>query len=248
MRRGESVSPPFRPSGWLRGSTGDAPCAASSCKRTSNATTWSRCTRAARSTTTSLRYRRCISVVTSSRTASSSAGRDAPASAGGARRKRMQARPRCWRDRTGERNVQRMFRGAEGAATLYAVKGTEKTARQYQSLLRTLTSHWKMSLGRLERGWLALLSESEYRAAVKDAAGCAASCARSSAASCATEAAEVQDSTGGAGAPTRAVLADGVPSTPRTKCAPAPAPYLHGRRGDSLQLRSLQLADHHHAG
>ena len=100
-------------------------------------------------------------------------------------------------------------RGAEGAATLYAVKGTEKTARQYQSLLRTLTSHWKMSLGRLERGWLALLSESEYRAAVKDAAGCAASCARSSAASCTTEAAEVQECTGGEGAPSRAVLTDG---------------------------------------
>ena len=116
LRRGESVSPPFRPSGWLRGSTGDAPCAASSCKRTSNATTWSRCTRAARSTTTSLRYRRCISVVTSSRTASSSAVRDVTASAGGARRRRMLARPRCWRDRscwrdrTGDRNVQRMFK------------------------------------------------------------------------------------------------------------------------------------------
>ena len=110
-------------------------------------------------------------------------------------------------------------RGAEGAATLYAVKGTEKTARQYQSLLRTLTSHWKMSLGKLERGWLALLSERGYKAAVKDAAGCAASCARSSAASCTTEAAEVQDCTGGAGAPTRAVLADGVQSTPLTKCA-----------------------------
>jgi hypothetical protein len=100
-------------------------------------------------------------------------------------------------------------RGAEGAATLYAVKGTEKTARQYQSLLRTLTSHWKMSLGKLERGWLALLSEREYRAAVKDAAGCAASCARSSAASCTTEAAEVQECTGGEGAPSRAVLTDG---------------------------------------
>ena len=66
-----------------------------------------------------------------------------------------------------------------------------------------------MSLGRLERGWLALLSESEYRAAVKDAAGCAASCARSSAASCTTEAAEVQECTGGEGAPSRAVLTDG---------------------------------------
>ena len=100
-------------------------------------------------------------------------------------------------------------RGADGAATLYAVKSKAKTARQYQSLLRTLTSHWKMSLGKLERGWLALLSESEYRAAVKDATGCAASCARSSAASCTTEAAELQDCTGGAGAPTLAVLTDG---------------------------------------
>ena len=154
----------------------------------------------------------------------------------------MLARPRCWRDRTGERNVQRMFRGAEGAATLYAVKGTEKTARQYQSLLRTLTSHWKMSLGKLERGWLALLSEREYRAAVKDAAGCAASCARSSAASCATEAAEVQDCTGGAGAPTRAVLADGVPSTPRTKCAGCRHPLSLSEGFDERALSRRQLS------
>ncbi len=87
------------------------------------------------------------------------------------------------------------YRGADCTATLYAVKGTEKTARQYQSLLRTLTSHWKMSLGQLECGWLALLSESEHRAAVQGATGCAASCARSAAASCTTKVAELQDCT-----------------------------------------------------
>ena len=58
----------------------------------------------------------------------------------------------------------------DGSMALYAVKkgGSAKTARQFQSLLRTLTSHWKMPFGKLERGWLKLLSVEEYRAAVGD--------------------------------------------------------------------------------
>ena len=55
---------------------------------------------------------------------------------------------------------------------LYAVKkgGSAKTARQFQSLLRTLTSHWKMPFGKLERGWLKLLSVEEYARANLEAA------------------------------------------------------------------------------
>ena len=58
----------------------------------------------------------------------------------------------------------------DGSMALYAVKkgGSAKTARQFQSLLRTLTSHWKMPFGKLERGWLKLLTIEEYRAAVGD--------------------------------------------------------------------------------
>ena len=61
---------------------------------------------------------------------------------------------------------------------LYAAKTSAKTARQYQSLLRTLTSHWKMPFGKLDRGWLILLTDTEYRAAVAGATvrqDCAAS-------------------------------------------------------------------------
>ena len=54
----------------------------------------------------------------------------------------------------------------DGSVHLYAVKSSAKTARQYQSLLRTLSSHWKLPLGKLDRGWLSLLNEGEYRTAV----------------------------------------------------------------------------------
>ena len=64
-------------------------------------------------------------------------------------------------------------RHADACATLYAARSSAKTARQYQSLLLTHASHWKMSFGTLERGWLALLSEGEYKAAVQCAAVCA---------------------------------------------------------------------------
>ena len=59
-----------------------------------------------------------------------------------------------------------MRRDKDGSMHLYAVKSSAKTARQYQSLLRTLSSHWKLPLGKLDRGWLSLLNEGEYRAAV----------------------------------------------------------------------------------
>ena len=60
-------------------------------------------------------------------------------------------------------------RHEDDSVALYAAKTSAKTARQYQSLLRTLTSHWKMPFGKLDRGWLILLTDTEYRAAVAGA-------------------------------------------------------------------------------
>ena len=57
-------------------------------------------------------------------------------------------------------------RHADGSVTLYTSRAAAKTARQYQSLLRILSSHWKMPFGKLESGWLSLLTEHEYRSAV----------------------------------------------------------------------------------
>ena len=62
-----------------------------------------------------------------------------------------------------------VHRHEDGSVALYAVKTSAKTARRYQSLLRTLTSHWKMTFGKLDRGWLALPTGTEYRAAVAGA-------------------------------------------------------------------------------
>ena len=59
-----------------------------------------------------------------------------------------------------------MRRHEDGSVDLYAVKNSAKTARQYQSLLRTLSSQWKLPLGKLDRGWLSLLNEGEYRTSV----------------------------------------------------------------------------------
>lgn len=66
-----------------------------------------------------------------------------------------------------------LHRSEAASVTLYAVRNSAKTARQYQSLLRTLTSNWNMSFGKLDRGWLALLSEGEYRGAVQTSPVCA---------------------------------------------------------------------------
>lgn len=59
-----------------------------------------------------------------------------------------------------------MRRHEDGSVALYVVKKSARTARQYQSLLRTLTSHWKMNFGKLDRGWMSLLIDAEYRSAV----------------------------------------------------------------------------------
>ena len=57
-------------------------------------------------------------------------------------------------------------RREDGSVTLCASRTAAKTSRQYQSLLRTLSSQWKMSFGKLQSGWLSLVAEDEYRAAV----------------------------------------------------------------------------------
>jgi non-ribosomal peptide synthetase component F len=69
-----------------------------------------------------------------------------------------------WAEKSSAEHVIR--RHADGLVTLYTSRAAAKTARQYQSLLRTLSSHWKMPFGKLESGWLSLLTEDEYRAVV----------------------------------------------------------------------------------
>ena len=54
-------------------------------------------------------------------------------------------------------------------AALYFARAESRTTRQMQSLLRTLTSRWRLPLGKLEAGWLQPLSVEEYRAAVSTA-------------------------------------------------------------------------------
>ena len=54
-------------------------------------------------------------------------------------------------------------------ATLFFARAESRTTRQMQSLLRTLTSRWRLPLGKLEAGWLQPLSVDEYRAAVSTA-------------------------------------------------------------------------------
>ena len=60
-------------------------------------------------------------------------------------------------------------RDASNRATLYFARAESRTTRQMQSLLRTLTSRWRLPLGKLEAGWLQPLSVDEYRAAVSTA-------------------------------------------------------------------------------
>jgi len=65
--------------------------------------------------------------------------------------------------------VEHALRRHEGGTALYAARTSAKTARQFQGLLRTLTSQWKMNLGTLNRGWLTLLTDTEYKAVVGSA-------------------------------------------------------------------------------
>ena len=76
-------------------------------------------------------------------------------------------------------------RDEHGFVTLCAARTSAKTVRQHQSLLRTLSAQWKAgSFGKLDRGWLALLTETDFRQAVANdtaskvtvACECAAPC------------------------------------------------------------------------
>ena len=66
----------------------------------------------------------------------------------------VEERLQRWAAASCEEHVLR--RRGDGPVALYAVKSSAKTARQYQSLLRTLASHWKLPFGKLDRGWLSL--------------------------------------------------------------------------------------------
>ena len=57
----------------------------------------------------------------------------------------------------------RLVRDANHRAKLYFAR-EPRTVRQMQNLLRTLTSRWKLPLGKLEAGWLQPLTTEEYRA------------------------------------------------------------------------------------
>ena len=60
-------------------------------------------------------------------------------------------------------------RDESNRATFFFARAESRTTRQMQSLLRTLTSRWRLPLGKLEAGWLQPLSVDEFRAAVSTA-------------------------------------------------------------------------------
>ena len=65
-----------------------------------------------------------------------------------------------------------LVRDAEDNVALYAMRSSGRTARQFQTLLRTLTHQWGMKLGRLEdKRWLSLLSPDDFQAAMQGARG-----------------------------------------------------------------------------
>ena len=65
-----------------------------------------------------------------------------------------------------------LVRDAGGNVALYAMRSSGRTARQFQTLLRTLHHQWGMKLGRLEdKRWLSLLSTEDFQAAVQGARG-----------------------------------------------------------------------------
>ncbi len=59
-----------------------------------------------------------------------------------------------------------LVRNGSNHASLYFARAESRTVRQMQSLLRTLSSRWKLPLGKLEAGWLQALTDDEFRAAV----------------------------------------------------------------------------------
>ena len=65
-----------------------------------------------------------------------------------------------------------LVKDAGGSVALYAMRSSGRTARQFQTLLRTLHHQWGVKLGRLEdKRWLSLLSPEDFQAAVQGARG-----------------------------------------------------------------------------
>ena len=64
-----------------------------------------------------------------------------------------------------------LVRDAGGSVALYAMRSSGRTARQFQTLLRTLTHQWGVKLGKLGDRWLLLLSPEGFQAAVQGARG-----------------------------------------------------------------------------
>ncbi len=61
----------------------------------------------------------------------------------------------------------RLSRHQGGKLTLYAAGRDARSVRTLQNLLRSLTKNtWKLPLGDLPRGWLVLLQEQEFAAAL----------------------------------------------------------------------------------
>ena len=63
-----------------------------------------------------------------------------------------------------------LVRDERSHASLYFARAESRTARQMQSLLRTLSSRWKLPMGKLEAGWLQPLTVDDFRAIVPEAA------------------------------------------------------------------------------
>ena len=65
-----------------------------------------------------------------------------------------------------------LARDERNQVSLYFERAEARTVRQMQSLLRTLSSKWKLPLGQLEKRWLRALTPDEFRgAAPADKAG-----------------------------------------------------------------------------
>ena len=63
----------------------------------------------------------------------------------------VEARLRLWASGCEEYS---WVRDDSNRATLFFARAESRTTRQMQSLLRTLTSRWRLPLGKLEAGWL----------------------------------------------------------------------------------------------
>ena len=56
-----------------------------------------------------------------------------------------------------------MVRDERNQVSLYFERAETRTVRQMESLMRTLSSRWKLPLGQLEKRWLRALTPDEFR-------------------------------------------------------------------------------------